>query len=159
MSLVFLWITLFLMGCVCTDLLYAKVFNNYVLAALSITFCFFIFAFRPENIFDPILSLLLMFALGLALFKFKVLGGGDIKAMLVAVPFLTPEYTLMFITYSLLWGGVFSVIYFLTKGTLGTMVFTTAAVFKKSAYAVHKIPFTVGILLGWLSLYVLGMVQ
>lgn len=158
MSLFFLWILIFLSICVITDLLYAKVFNQYIIGSFIISVAVLSFSTSTISHWSyPLLSFLLIFTSGILLFKFKVLGGGDIKAMLVASIFLTPHQAMMFLCYSIIWGGVFSLVYFMARGTLYNLVFTTAAVMKKSAYAVHKIPFTVGILLGWLSLNVMGL--
>lgn len=158
MSLFFLWILLFLSVCVISDLLYAKVFNNFILAAFVVSIG--VILISPSSIQHwsyPLLSFSLIFISGILLFKFKVLGAGDVKAMLVASIFLSPYQSIIFLGYSIIWGGVFSLVYFLSRGTLYNLVYTTAAVMKKSAYAVHKIPFTVGILLGWLSLNVMGL--
>lgn len=158
MSMIYLWVSVFLSICVLTDLLYAKVFNSFIISSLIISVVLlFVFPSSIEHISYPFVSFLSVFVIGLALFKFKILGAGDVKTMLVVSLFLNPHQMMMFVTYSLIWGGVFSLIYFLAQGALFRLIFTTAAVFRRAAYAVHKIPFTVGIMFGWLSLRVLGL--
>ncbi|MCO5112845.1 MAG: prepilin peptidase [Bdellovibrionaceae bacterium] len=158
MSMIYLWVSVFLSICVVMDLLYAKVFNSYILASLGISILLLLLNLHSISHWShPLLSFALVFVIGLALFKFKILGAGDVKSMLVVALFLNPNQSIMFLAYSIIWGGVFSLVYFLAQGSLFRLIFTTAAVFKRAAYAVHKIPFTVGILFGWLSLRVLGL--
>lgn len=158
MSMIFLWISVFLSICVMMDLMYAKVFNTYILSSLLFSIVLLFLNYSSVTHWShPLISFLGIFVVGLALFKFKILGAGDVKSMLVVSLFLNPNQSLMFVVYSLIWGGVFSIVYFLAQGSLYKLIFTTAAVYRKAAYAVHKIPFTVGILFGWFSLRVLGL--
>ncbi len=158
MSMIYLWVSVFLSICVVMDLLYAKVFNSYILASFGISIILLLLNLSAISHWShPLLSFVLVFVVGLALFKFKILGAGDVKSMLVVALFLNPNQSIMFLAYSIIWGGVFSLVYFLAQGSLFRLIFTTAAVFKRAAYAVHKIPFTVGILFGWFSLRVLGL--
>lgn len=153
----FVWIFLFLSICVSTDVLYAKVYNKFIIASLIISLSL-LFIYPPMAFYSPILSFFIAFVLGILLFKFKVLGGGDVKAMLVTSLFLTPEATMWFFAYSVIWGGVFSIFYFATQGSLQFLIHSTVGTFKKFTFAVHKIPFTIGILLGFLSIHFLGFV-
>lgn len=155
----YVWITIFFALCAFSDLYSAKVSNKFITVGFVLSFFIFI-AYYPEfHFIKSLQSFSFMFVVGLLLFKFRVLGGGDIKALLVSSVLLTPFQMQQLLIFSICWAGVYALLYFLIAGQLMKLVWSTAGVYRKVFTAHHKIPFTFGIFLGWLSLFSLGVIS
>lgn len=85
------------------------------------------------------------------IYMVKILGGGDIKLMLAVSPVLLMDEFIGFLFMSFLWAGVFGLMRSLLGGNLRALLVNTLFMSKKITVATDKIPFTVGILLGWCS--------
>lgn len=155
----YIWITLFLMICTLSDIFRAKVSNSILFPSFILTLLTVFFFYDFQSSLLHIINFLIMFSLGFVLFNFKVLGGADVKAMSIVALTLTPSELLYFVVYSLVWAAVYSGIYFLISGQILNLSFNTLGVYKKYAQATHKIPFMIGVFLGWLSLFGLGILQ
>lgn len=96
---------------------------------------------------------------GFILWRFGVLGAGDVKLMALMALSLSWERSLEFMFYSLAWGsllGVFALI--LDKSIVQEMRllnFNPIMTIRSSGVKGHKIPFTVAIVFGLLTLWVL----
>jgi Flp pilus assembly protein protease CpaA len=101
-------------------------------------------------------SFLMMFAIGFLLFKFRVLGGGDIKALCIVSLFLNPIQLQNLLAYSLIWAAAYAFIFYIISGQLLKVFSNTINVFQRITTPDSKIPFTFGILLGWFSLFTIG---
>lgn len=151
-SIPYFWITVFLVYCMGSDFYKSKISNKSILISLAISLGVFIIFWKDFDVLESIKSLLLMILLGGLFFKFKILGGGDIKALILCSLFLTPYQLQNFLIFSLFWAAVYSCIYFLISGQILKIMFNTWGVYKRIALAEYKIPFTFGMFLGWLSL-------
>jgi len=81
----------------------------------------------------------------------RMLGGGDIKLMFAMSPLLLLNEFLGFMVMSFVWAGVFGLFRSLLGGNLRALLSNTMLVGRKVTVAQETMPFTVGILLGWLS--------
>jgi Flp pilus assembly protein protease CpaA len=105
------------------------------------------------------LSLILLFLLGLPLYLFKIIGGGDYK-LLLAMSLATPlEMIPDFLIWVLIWNSVLSLMMILTQGVVWKSILFLAPASLARSLALpgteHRgvgIPFSIGISLGYLSL-------
>lgn len=159
LSIPYLWISFFLALCSVFDFYSAKISNKIIICSFTIT-VLLLFVFFPLNVWiNSLQSFFLMFVLGFLLFKFKILGGADIKILCIVSLFLTPLQIKDFLMFSFLWAAAYAFIFYLIAGQLYSVVFNTFTVYKKITVAHHKIPFTFGILLGWMSLFSMGILS
>lgn len=155
----YFWISIFLIICAGFDFYSSKIPNKFILASLTISLICLL-AFTPAGLWWIALqSFLIMFVIGFLLFQFKVLGGGDIKALCVVSLFLAPSQLQDFLTYSLLWGGAYALIFYIVTGQLFKVLSNTFGVYTRITQANYKMPFTFGILLGWFSLFTIGVLS
>ncbi len=133
------------------DLKTAKVPNKFNLIFLAINISLVILLRSLAGLYIGVPSFFIAFAILTPVYLLKILGGGDIKLMLAVSPFLLLEELIGFIFMSLLWGGVFGIIATSVGGNLRALLTNTLLATKKVTVAENKIPFTFGILLGWLS--------
>ena len=142
-----------------SDFYQSKVSNKSIIISLAISLGIFLLFWRDFNILESTKSLGLMILLGILFFKFKILGGGDIKALLVCSIFLTPFQLQNFLIFSLSWAAVYAIIYFFITGQVGKVMFNTLGVYKRLVVAEYKIPFTFGMFLGWMSMFNLNILN
>lgn len=155
----YLWVSLFLIACAIMDFYWAKISNKFITASFGLSILL-ILIFSPPNLWlSSLLSFIILFVVGFLLFNFKILGGGDIKALCIVALFLQPSQLQSFLIYSLIWAGAYSLIFYLISGQVFLVLMNTLGVFKKLTQANHRIPFTFGILLGWFSLFTLGVIS
>lgn len=155
----YLWISLFLVVCTTFDFYHAKISNHFILASFFVSLICLI-CFIPVNVWlISLLSFVLMFVSGFLLFKFRILGGGDIKALCIVALFLSPLQLKDFVLYSILWAGIYSVIFYFISGQVMTVFLNTVGVYKKWSSPNHKVPFTFGLLFGWFSLFTMGVLS
>lgn len=83
------------------------------------------------------------------LFFAGVLGAGDIKLMGVFCLLTNPMISLSVLTYSLFWGLLMGLIKLFLSGQL--LTFTQSFVLRTPQTQNQKIPYTVALLLGWLT--------
>ncbi len=158
-TLAYIWISLFLVVCAGYDFYSSKIPNKFILISLSVSIAA-LFLFIPySSWFVSLQSFIIMFGVGFLLFYFKVLGGGDIKALCVVSLFLAPHQLQDFLTYSLIWGGAYAVIFYFITGQILNVLSNTIGVYQKITLANNKMPFTFGIVLGWFSLFTLGVLS
>jgi prepilin peptidase CpaA len=106
----------------------------------------------------PVLSSLLgsvAFFIALTpLFFFGVLGAGDLKLLAVFCLLTSPLISLSVLAYSLFWGLLIGLLKLMFAGQLIT--FAQSLILRNPQTSQQKIPFTVALLLGWLSYLSLG---
>ena len=153
----YVWVSVFLVVCAACDFYHAKLSNKFIVFSFIVSICC-LFIFNPADTWlISLSSFILMFTVGFLSFKFRILGGGDIKALCIVAIFLTPIQLKDFVLYSLLWSGTYALIFYLISGQVLSVITNTIGVYRKFAVADHKIPFTFGLLFGWLSLFTMGV--
>jgi len=85
------------------------------------------------------------------IYMIKMLGGGDIKLILAISPMLLLDEFIGFLAMTVVWAGVFGFLRSAMGGSLRSLLVNTLFLTKKVTVASERIPFTVGILLGWCS--------
>lgn len=143
-----------LLAGVVDDLRSRKVHNQLVLFCLSLA-CLSVLFDPNQPILEALKSLAFALGLGLPLWTFRVIGGGDFKLMAAISPLVPFESVFAFFCWSLVWGAVLGLIMAALDRRLGAMynnLFSTL-LHKKGVAEKHltKVPFTVAILLGFLS--------
>lgn len=156
------WAGLILASSLVFDLRTKKIPNWFLVSALVVSLMIWLSLALYQSVglrIQDVLNLLSSFALagvfGFLLWMGKVVGGGDAKLWIALSPVLIWTDMFAWILLSLIWGGLFGLAYVVSKGTL--VKFVQNIVFIGSRKPVqsedlHRMPFTVGILLGYLSL-------
>lgn len=101
-----------------------------------------------------LLSAAVAFAVSAPLFIFKIVGGGDVKLFVAFAASVSWTAALMTGFYSLIWGAIFGLIQALMQKqgiALFNNMMTLAIQRKSEGLSLHKIPFTVALLFGWLT--------
>lgn len=97
---------------------------------------------------------------GFLLWRFRVLGAGDIKVMSIIALTLPWERSLEFIFYTLVWGSLLGAFSLLLDLSLlqesRALNFNPMMTIRSSKVKAHKIPYTVCILLGIFSVWLLA---
>lgn len=141
------------------DLRLRKVPNRFILVSLTIIFITAFSCLGWKPFVSNLLSVGMVFILGYLLWRFRVLGAGDVKVMAIATISLQWVSGLEFCFYSLAWGSLLGVIsLMLEKGLVGVankFSFNSIVTIRTLGFSEHKIPFTVAILLGILSTWLL----
>ncbi len=106
----------------------------------------------------PVLSSLLgsvAFFIALTpLFFFGALGAGDLKLLAVFCLLTSPLISTTVLAYSLFWGLLIGLLKLMFAGQLTT--FAQSLILRNPQASQQKIPYTVAILLGWLSFLSVG---
>jgi len=133
------------------DLTTAKFPNKFFIIFLLLN----IFLVLLLNGFAGLTVGLLTFAVAVLLmtpiYMIKMLGGGDIKLILALSPMLLLDEFIGFLMMSFVWAGVFGLLRTAIGGNARALLINTFFLTKKVTVATERIPFTVGILLGWCS--------
>lgn len=136
------------------DLRFRKVHNWIVVICFALAL---IVSFYLEGWFGvqtSLLSAAVALAASLPLFMLKIVGGGDVKLFVAFAASVSWTATLMTGFYGLVWGAIFGIVQILTQRQVMSLLHNmkTLAVERKSeGLALHKIPFTVALLIGWLT--------
>ncbi len=158
-EILYLWVSLFLVLCVGLDFYYSKIPNQFIFLSLAVSILMVLAFSPPETWVYSILSFSIIFVIGFLLFYFKILGGGDIKALCVVALFLQPSQIQNFLSYSLVWSATYALIFYIITGQIVMVLMNTIGVYRKLTLAENKIPFTFGIMLGWFSLFTMGVIS
>lgn len=100
-------------------------------------------------VFGALLGSIAFFIALTPLFFFGALGAGDIKLLAVFCLLTSPLISLSVLAYSLFWGLLMGLLKLMFAGQL--MTFAQSLILRTPQASQQKIPFTVAILLGWLS--------
>lgn len=143
-------------GAIVQDLLWRKVKNLYVIAALVAAFLFQTtqLGFHLSTAVTLIQSFGMALAIGIGLYAIRILGAGDIKIFAATAVLLPFQNIPMIYFYSLIWGALFGVIRYILSGKVMTLVQNMISITNpvaRKAMEMQTIPFTVAILLGALT--------
>ncbi len=147
--------TLILLVSVVSDLYRRKVYNKLIIIFLLASIAnHFLFLQGFESLKYGLLSALLAFCFMVPLFITKMLGGGDLKLLVVFGLNITLSALISTFVYSLFWGLILGLVMIIVKRQSKDFIKNTLNIlsFKKpEAENLHSIPYTVALLLGWLT--------
>lgn len=149
--IIFTVILLQLVLAVYLDLTTAKFPNKYFLIFLVFNFILFTVLHGLSSLSVSTMTFGVAILLLAPIYFTKILGGGDVKLILAISPALLMDEFISFLLMSFLWAGVFGLVKALLGGNLRALLVNTIFTAKKITTAEERIPFTVGILLGWCS--------
>ena len=146
--------TFILLAGVVDDLLYKKIHNWMVLAALTLALVTQFYIGGTTAVGWGILSALVAASLCLPLVLTGMLGAGDMK-LLMAFGLVTTIPIVIGVTLlSLFWGTVLGLLQSLLRGEIKSLFMNTVNVarFKKiESEDYHRIPYTIALFFGWLT--------
>lgn len=146
--------SLILLVGVIDDLRSRKVHNRLFLACLGAALSFVLLRMGWSGFYQVLLSLSLCLGLLLPLVFVKMLGGGDLKLMVAFSLVCTPMEVFWVIAYSLVWGALLGLFQVILRGQAKELLNNTvkmATLRKPDETQLHRIPFTVALLFGWLT--------
>ncbi len=152
---IYLFPTLILAIGVIDDVARRKVNNklNAVLLLLSIVFV--VVYFGASGLKMSLLAALSAFALTLPLFVVRALGGGDVKLFIVfAFATLSPTAVFWTLLFSFVCGAILGLFRVIFQGNFMQLLHNLFAIItfnKAENIKYHKIPYTVALLMGWLT--------
>lgn len=146
--------TLILLGAVFTDLRSRKIYNWYVVAAAVIAVAHSFYFFHWSGVTQGLAGAGVAVLLTLPLVLVGVLGGGDMKLFVTFG--LATSYSTVFnvVIGSFVWAVIFGLIYAALNGTLKRLFLNMGALAKgekAKKLQLHHIPFTVAMLIGWMT--------
>lgn len=147
---------------VVVDLRSRKIPNTLCLATFALSTLAIVYHLSQQSSpawLEPLQSFGLATAIALLLFGFKVWGGGDAKMFMAISPLLLFAETPIYFLCCLVWGSILGLVSAALKARLGAMVtnLTVVLTHRKGIEQQHlvKVPFSVALLLGYMSLIVL----
>jgi prepilin peptidase CpaA len=151
---ILIYITPWLLYAVWSDVKERKVSNKFIILFLifSLVIVLKLYGFSALSILA--LSFFVTFLLMIPTFLLRILGGGDIKLILVLSLYLSWLQSCEFIIYSFCWGALFGLIKTGLDRRLNLLFFDTLSLIKKQKNTdtnSNPIPFTVAIMLGFYS--------
>lgn len=147
-----LWPLGFLTVAVCDDLLFRK-FHNWLFLSLTAIGFLYIFIAAPLHPSLAVAGFLVGGALMLPLTLFRVVGAGDMKFMMCFGILIGPLPILAVFVYSLFWGGLLGLLQSLFGKKIGSLANNLhGMLYRLRPHTVQKIPYTVAIFLGWVTL-------
>jgi len=159
-DLIKLVVLIFCIGSVLFDLRFRRVPNYFILLGLGITFSVCIFnSMSWIFVGTHLTSVLVTLITGFILWRFGALGAGDVKVLAVAAISFEWKSSLEFFFYSLAWGALLGMTALILEKGLVTVVnkfnFNSIMTIRTLGIGDHKIPFTVAVLFGLLSAWLL----
>jgi prepilin peptidase CpaA len=133
------------------DLTTAKFPNKFFISFLTLNLLLVIVLGGFSVLSVSLLTLGVAVLLMIPIYLIKMLGGGDVKLILAVSPMLLLDEFIGFLMMSFVWAGVFGFIRSAFGGNARALLVNTLFMTKKVTVATERIPFTVGILLGWCS--------
>lgn len=133
------------------DLTTAKFPNKFFLFFLALNTALVLILSGFSGLSVGLLTFSVAVLLMLPVYMIKMLGGGDVKLILALSPLLLLDEFIGFLMMSFVWGGVFGFLRTALGGSVRSLLVNTLFLTKKVTVASERIPFTVGILLGWCS--------
>jgi Flp pilus assembly protein protease CpaA len=144
--------TLILVAGLVDDLRSRKVHNGLVLSLFALAAVSSFFFRGWEGSLHGLASFILALILTVPLFAGRVLGGGDVKLFAVFALAVDPALMFWTLVYSFIWGALFGVVRAALQKQLLMLVRNTyraAQRQKIQVQEIHKIPYTIALLLGW----------
>ena len=99
-------------------------------------------------------SVLTAVAFVLPMYLLRAIGGGDFKLMIAVSPLLSWEGVIVMVLASLMWGSLIGIFSAITHGQLRHLSRNLVGIVmrvKPKAETLHKIPYSVAILFGWIT--------
>lgn len=150
--------TAILIAGVVDDLRSRKFHNWLFLACAAVATVAIVVLKGPEGMLLGILGFIAGFALLTPLVILKIIGAGDMKLMAAFGILAGWEAVLTVSAAALLWGAVFGLLRTVLRGeikTLASNMFSIVVLKDRQGLALQTMPFTVAILMGWLTHLVL----
>jgi prepilin peptidase CpaA len=153
------WVSLFVATLILTvgvvdDLRSRKIHNPLVLALAAVALVVAAALGGWSGLAQALISFVLAAGLMLPLFYLRILGGGDIKLMLAAALVMSTLAVAETVIFSVAWGALLGICLAVTHGTFLKLLRSTAQVATRHSVpedTLHRMPFSVALLLGWLS--------
>ena len=133
------------------DLTTAKFPNKCFLIYLGLNLLLVLMVRGPAGLGVSFITMTVAVLILAPIYKVRMLGGGDVKLIFALSSFLLLNEFLGFLCMSFIWAGIFGLFKNLLGGSLRALLSNTLLVGRRVTVAQDSIPFTVGILLGWLS--------
>lgn len=136
------------------DLRSQKVHNQIIIAGFLISILFLVLFKGPAALLIAGLSFLTAFVSALPIYMLRIFAGGDFKLFLVASLLLSWEQVLIALAASMIWGSLLGIFQVILKGQTKQFANNMLALryrIKLPGDKVHKIPFTVAFLFGFLT--------
>lgn len=151
---------LFCLVCIYQDLSSRKVSNRVVLVGLFISILVVTLTAGASGLLLGLGGFATAFGLGFLLWRFNVLGAGDVKVLSVLALTLSWKLAIELVFYSLVWGSLLGIASFFLEGgflrSLAQLNFSAIMTIRNlRVFRDHKIPFTVAIFLGLFSVWLL----
>lgn len=148
--------TLLLVIGVFEDLRSRKIPNQLNLLFLLVGLANQSFWFGFNGLGQAALGAVAAFGLAIPFYLLRIFGGGDFKLLVVLGTFTGIGYLVPTMGLILVWGGIFALVHSLTSGRISHVASNVVSVILVRKPLpdplLHRIPFTLPILFGWLSL-------
>ena len=145
-----------LLSAVVDDLRSKKIHNVLILILFGIALVSVLIVQGPSGIFPAVARLLVALGITIPLVLLKVIGGGDMKLYAVLSLVLSPRTLIVSLVCAFFWGAILGLIKVILDKKTGLMYlnFLSLLKFKKpSSDTLNSFPFSVSLLLGWLSAF------
>ncbi|MGE3973863.1 MAG: prepilin peptidase [Bdellovibrionales bacterium] len=137
------------------DLKQRKVRNNFIIVSFVMALVLLLLQEGIQGLPVGMLSLVAAFGVGFPLFLLRVVGAGDVKLLMVLALNLDWNAVLTVACASLVWGALLGIIQILLKKQGHVLAQNLVSIMKTrtalQSQELHHIPFTVALLLGWLT--------
>lgn len=147
-----------LLAGVIEDLRLRKVRNQVSVAVLTAGLIFVGVTEGGSGLITSLISMMTALACILPLYTLRALGGGDVKIFVAVSVLLSWKAVLITILSSMIWGSLLGVIQVILKGEFKQFASNIMGIFmrvKPAETSLHKVPFTVALMFGFLTSLVL----
>lgn len=155
---IFLAAAMMLIG-VFDDVKNQKVHNKLVIAFFIISFLVVFLLDGSAGLFVGLASLVTAILFGVPVYMLKVFAGGDLKILIAISPLLLWKNIIILLLSSFFWGAILGVLFVVLKGNykqfLANMYLLVSKT-KPQANLTHKIPYTVALFFGLLTVWTLN---
>jgi len=156
MDVVTITATLILIAGVIDDLRSRKVHNQLFLGAAAVAFIVATITGGVAGFASAVIGFIAGIAILLPLVLMGVIGAGDMKLLGAFGALVGWSAVIEVAILSLIWGALFGLLHVILQGqlmaTLGNMIaVVSGSKEQREKLQLHKIPFTVGLLLGWMT--------
>jgi Flp pilus assembly protein protease CpaA len=140
------------------DLRSRKISNRLVIATFVVAVAYLSIRGGLGSLGTGLISTVLAFAITLPLYLTKVLGGGDLKIFTAAATLMSWQVVVATAIAALFWGSLLGVLRALLSGQGKSLYHNLFAIVvtrtKPAEQNLHKIPYSVALLFGYLSSFV-----
>lgn len=143
-----------LLAGVVEDLRLRKVRNQVSVVVLVVGLTFVGITEGGSGLINSVVSMMTAMACILPLYVLRALGGGDVKIFVAVASLLSWKAVLITILSSMIWGSLLGLFQVILKGQFKQFAENLLGIFMRSkprAENLHKIPFTVALMFGFLT--------